>query len=245
MRAQPMRRIIVCTVLLVLIAHFTIAQDDDTPASLVLTVGNVACELALGDVDLDAEPEATPEPESTPEPDGNLMPVYTLSEDCENVLRRLHVPSNETLWLALSWPDEEDWLQLDILEDDEHPPQLDRRGRFFGCANQEQGEFVCRVLVDWNGETVLVELPITVNPPYFAPTPTASPTPVPQQAAPLQPPADDGNGNDAPPDDGDDNNGDGQSSSCQNGGCGGGSDSGGGGQPSPTPKPVPTPTPAY
>ncbi len=236
-----MRRIIVCAVLLALFTTFTVARDDDTTAPLVLTVGNVSCELAPRDVDLDAEPEVTPEPESTPEPDEISLPTYTLGEDCENVLCRLHMPSNETLWLALSWTDEEAWLKLDILEDDEHPPQLDRRGRFFGCANPEQGEFVCRVLVDWNGETVLVELPITVNPPYFAPTPTASPMPVPQQAAPLQPPAD--NGNDAPLNDGGNNNGDDQPSSCQNAGCGGGS--GGGGQPSPTLDPVPTPTPAY
>jgi hypothetical protein len=180
--------------LIVITLIFTVriaAQEEETDdPTLSLSVAGETCALELVEIDPETAPEATPE--ATPDvgetprglppdwlPD---LPTYTLGDDCEDVERLLTVASNGTLWLALLSDDDYGWLPLENVEDDPYPPQLDGRGRYFGCANPEEGEQVCYVLVEWNEETVLVAIPIFVGDAYFAPEPTA--TEVPEQPEP-------------------------------------------------------------
>ena len=58
--------------------------------------------------------------------------------------------------LALRLADEGAWLTLFPVEDDQFPPHLDRRGRYFGCVIPDEGEQTCRVLVDLNDTMLLV-----------------------------------------------------------------------------------------
>ena len=51
----------------------------------------------------------------------------------------------------------------------EREAQLDRRGRFFGCANRNEGEQMCYVLAEIGEETVLVAVPVYVGDAYVAP----------------------------------------------------------------------------
>jgi hypothetical protein len=189
------------------------AQDtDDTPV-FVLTVGSQSCTLAPAEVEATPEAEvtdateepteeatATPRPTLTPTPSttteeatpeaeaegfstGELV-VLTLSEDCIELLEQLQVPENGVLWISITLEDDPDSsLPLSSLEDDEFPPQLDRRGRYFGCSIQEQGEQVCRVVVTLDGVSFQIDVPVVVEGAFVAPA-TAAPT----TSAPVEEP---------------------------------------------------------
>ena len=142
-------------------------------------------------------PETTPEstPETTPEPNADIpdwlldLPTYTLSDDCEDIERLLAVARNGTLWLALFTQDSDTWLSLDTIEDDPYPPQLDGRGRYFGCAIPVEGAQVCYVLAERDEETVLVAVPVWVGDAYYAPQPVETDEPeTPEQQTGDNPP---------------------------------------------------------
>jgi hypothetical protein len=157
-------------------------------------------------------PEVTPESTADWLPD---LPIYTLSDDCETIEPLLTVASNGTLWLALLKDDADDWLALDTLEDDPHPPQLDARGRYFGCAIPDEGAQPCYVLVTLDEVDYLVRVPLWVGDAYFAPQVTATEepetheTPEPQTGDNLPPQSNGGNSpqptptDDLPPDEDD------------------------------------------
>jgi hypothetical protein len=150
-----------------------------TPA-VQLTVGRQSCTLVLASVaeaTAEATSEATPEAEAeaTAEP-GSDLPTLTLGDDCEDVAAGLVVPANGTLWLSLMLEDDPDiWLPLSEIEGDENPPQLDRRGRYFGCEIPTQGEQFCLVQVEVDETAYRVMIPVQVAGAFFAPTSTAAP----------------------------------------------------------------------
>jgi hypothetical protein len=193
-----MQRLIIPFIIIVLIASWLIAQEDD-PADLLLSVSGRICALER----VEGEPEATPEataaatPEATPDPEANTpdwlpdLPTYTVGEDCDDLEPLLTVASNGTLWLALLTEDSDEWLPLDTLEDDPYPPQLDGRGRYFGCAIPDEGEQTCYVRVTLDDEDYLVAVPLWVGDAYYAPVPTATDAPdvqvTPEQQTSTQP----------------------------------------------------------
>ncbi|MFN8375662.1 MAG: hypothetical protein U0694_22680 [Anaerolineae bacterium] len=195
----------------------SMAQETsgDTPV-LVLTVGSRSCTLApivveeTATAEVSAVPRATYRPTLTPIPttpsadeteapaqgfaSGTLV-VLTLSDDCANLLSQLQVPENGVLWLSLSLQDDPDSaLPLSSLADDDFPPQLDRRGRYFGCSIPDQGEQVCRVVVTVGEVSYQIDVPVTVEGAFVAPTSTAAPSAPEPTTAPVsnpqpQPPA--------------------------------------------------------
>lgn len=190
-----MKRLIIPLVIILLIAALITAQEDES-TDLVLSVSDASCVLELVAIEAEATPEATPDQdmdilETEPDwlPD---LPIYTIGEDCEDIVPLLTVPSNGTLWLGLLYGDE--WLPLDTLDDDPYPPQLDGRGRYFGCVIPDEGEQVCYVLVTLNDLDYLVEVPIWIGDAYYAPQPTATDEPAPPITSDSQT-----GGNDSPP----------------------------------------------
>ncbi len=191
----------IIVVSLILVGVTALAQDAaEDDALLTITIATERCNLVLVDDSAEAEataeaevtPEAeiTPEPEVTPDPDAEPMsdyPVITLGDECDTVIPLLRVPNNGTLWLALAMPDEDDWQQFAVLENDDFPPALDRRGRFIGCAIRAQGEQTCRVLWTYDDVTYLVEIPVIVGDAFIAPT-TVPATAVPTEADNPPPP---------------------------------------------------------
>jgi hypothetical protein len=200
------------------------AQDALTPTPqprFWLAVGNGLCRLAPGDAvtylrdngpdtifaDVTPAPTATPAATSTADAAADVLPVYSLGEDCAALIPKLYAPADQVVWLALLGAEVADapageWLALSIPEETLPaaidglpvgvPRQLDGRGRFLGCGFADQGWHICRVQVDDSDEAVLVEVPVRVGPPYIAPTPTAAiSTPTPTLAAPVEavPPA--------------------------------------------------------
>jgi hypothetical protein len=198
----------------------SMAQEtsSDTPV-FVLSVGSRSCTLAADSVEVaqeataeaSAAPRATYRPTLTPIPQpanadetpeaeaavegfssGELV-VLTLSDDCADLIEQLEVPENGTLWLSISLEnDPETSLPLSTLADDEYPPQLDRRGRFFGCEIGEQGEQVCRVVVTVDDVSYQIDVPVVVQGAFIAPEPTSAPTSAPAEPtsapAPVEPP---------------------------------------------------------
>src|SRR5262249_11147979 len=148
----------------------TLAQTDSTqetsPVTFTLTVSNRSCNLVQGSAELPSEtplaetaqvttePQATEEAQPTPEATSSSgsMAAYTLGPDCDALRPLLLVPSNGTLWLSLTNADDPNtFLKLSVVEGDEYPPKLDRRGRYFGCAIPEQGDQLCQVMAEVNG----------------------------------------------------------------------------------------------
>ena len=192
-----MRRFILLTFIGLLVGMgFTLfAQEgDDEPPVLQLNVAGVTCDLVLAETEADAEatseateaaePDEAEEPEidATEEPELEVTeeaessseaeaPVISLdSEDCANVISRLRVASNGTLWIAISVPGEEDWQEFSTVEGDDSPLQIDRRGRYIGCANPEEGAQVCSVVWEFEGVTYQIDIPIVVGDSFTAPS---------------------------------------------------------------------------
>ena len=198
-----MKRLIIPLIIILSFAALIVAQEENEINDLLLSVAGETCALERVDVDPEATPEATPE--VTPEPSAATpdwlpdLPTYTLGDDCDDVERLLRVPSNGTLWLALLSEDGDEWLLLETIEDDPYPPQLDGRGRYFGCAIPVEGEQVCYVVVEWSEETVLIAVPLWVGDAYIAPQPTATEEPEAQeQQTGDNPPAQDTGGQPQP-----------------------------------------------
>ncbi len=152
----------------------------DTAPPLWISVGGQSCQLSLAEGDA-ATPEATAEAEAMPEATSEAgseatevvaYPVLTPGVNCTNVIPLLHVPSNDTLWLALWMPNEFPWQHFRSVEGDQHPPKIDTRGRFLGCSNPERGEQSCQVLWRHEGATYRVVLPLHVGNAYTASTTT-------------------------------------------------------------------------
>jgi hypothetical protein len=187
-------------------------ETPPTEPVFVLTVGSRSCTLATAPeeaVEAATETSAAPRPtyrptltpiprtpsaDATEEPadgfnTGDLV-VLTLSEDCANLISQLQVPENGTLWLSLSLQDDPNVaLPLSALVDDPYPPQLDRRGRFFGCEIAAQGEQVCRVVVTVGETSYQIDVPVVVEGAFVAP-PAAAPTSAPAvQATNTAPPS--------------------------------------------------------
>lgn len=180
------------------------ADEDDaielTPEATPEATSAVTPELTVDQSeDLGILPTAQPTPLPTVhpiDPITDAYPVFTLGDDCENVIPYLEMLTTETRWMAVSSSEEEAWLTLTPVDDDQFPPHLDRRGRYFGCIIPEEGEQACRVLVDLNDTMLLVEIPVVVEPPkeedlviVSAPPVVAQPTSVPAQPAPPVPTA--------------------------------------------------------
>lgn len=199
-----MKRLLIPTIILLLLAPFLLIAQEDEPTELLLSVSGERCALEFIEFWLEATPE--PEPEYTPEPGSHgsviaadsrhwlpRLPHYLLSDDCDDLEPLLTVPSNGTLWLALLYGDQ--WLELDTVEDDPNPPQLDGRGRYFGCVIPDEGAQVCYVVVTLDEADYLVAVPLWVGDAYFASVPTATDvlevqdTPIPDTADNSPPPA--------------------------------------------------------
>lgn len=91
-------------------------------------------------------------------PDGETL---MLGEDCQAIESRLALPTDVTLWLSLTLSDQPDnWLALQPVEDDTAPPQLDGRGRFFGCTRTQPDEQLCQVTVEVNATAYRLALPL-------------------------------------------------------------------------------------
>lgn len=183
-----------------LMAVFVLLAQDEEPPLMEITVGSEACGMTLVDLTEpeateEAEVVATPEAESTPEASFADYPVISLGDDCDDVIPLLRAPNNGTLWVALSIPEETEWMVFETLEDDPSPPTLDRRGRFVGCANRQQGEQVCRVTTLLDDVVHLIEIPFIVGNAYVAPAPTQAAT----ARATVTPPAQGGGAPAEPP----------------------------------------------
>lgn len=158
---------------------FTQNEAGESPI-LTLSVAGQSCGLNIIAND---NPEVTPEPDDEAEV---TYPIISLGDDCESVIPQLVVSSNGTLWIAIEQIEEEGWQQFDVLEEDEFPPQLDKRGRYIGCRNPNEGNQTCSVLWEMDEETYLIEIPIFVGSSYIAPTSTAQPTATPQPQTTVQ-----------------------------------------------------------
>jgi hypothetical protein len=154
-------------------------QEGEENPILSLTVGSESCELVLQSEASEAEataeaseaPEDSEEAEATPEATEEAleMIVLTVSADCNPNAFRL--ASNGTLWIALSVDGEEDWQEFAALEEDESAPSFDRRGRFVGCRNPNEGEQLCRLVWEFEGVRYLIEIPIFVGDAFTAGVP--------------------------------------------------------------------------
>ncbi len=108
------------------------------PGTIVLGVGERTCALT---------------------PTGDQL---ALGNDCDDVEARLRVPNSGTIWLSLTISDQPDlWLPLEAVAGDPAPPQLDQRGRFFGCT--QEGDEVCQVKVEINSAAYQVVVPLVVG----------------------------------------------------------------------------------
>ncbi len=196
-----MRRLTLALVLILMLTSvmFVLGQNEPVPP-LQITVDNETCRMALAEnaalpdfpaataeTATGAEALATVEAQATAEP-MPTYPVLTLGDGCTYLTSLLHVPSNGTLWITLSIPNEFPWQQFQTVPDDPNPPQLDKRGRFVGCANPEQGEQTCYLLWSYLSATYLIEIPLTVRSAYIAPLVTNTP----QFSTPVPPPENSG-----------------------------------------------------
>ncbi len=114
-----MRRIVplIALVLLLISAVFVLGQGTPTPVydpGLRIMVDNQSCDLTLR-TDASATPEVTAEATVESAPD---YPVLMLGDDCYTVEPMLYLPSNGTLWVALSLPNEPEWQHFRAPEDD-------------------------------------------------------------------------------------------------------------------------------
>ena len=192
-----MRRISLTLLLiaLALSAVFALGQANSTPEAqsiLKITVSKSTCSLVL-DGTVSVTPEATSEAASAAASIGATLksppyPLLTLGADCADVLARLYVPNNDTLWIKFSITENEPvWQQFDPVPGDTHPPRFDKRGRFVGCEIPQMGEQTCRVLWTYERSTYLIEIPLVVRGAYVAPS-AATHTPAPvavSTAAPI------------------------------------------------------------
>jgi len=88
--------------------------------------------------------------------------ALALGPDCEEVAARLSLPESGTIWLSLTLSDQPDlWLPLNLVAGDPAPPQLDQRGRYFGCT--QASEQVCQVKVEIDAATYQVAIPLALD----------------------------------------------------------------------------------
>jgi hypothetical protein len=211
MSAKSRIWVILCGLVVALVVWSlpSLAQDTSDMPVFVLTVGSQSCTLAPAEVEVaeatvavSAAPRATYRPTLTPLPPtpsgdaaaegeaeaevesfstGDLM-VLTLGDDCAELLEQLQVPANGVLWISITLEDDPDTsLPLGSLEDDSFPPQLDQRGRYFGCTIQEQGEQVCHVVVTLGEVSYQIDVPVVVEGAFIAPTTVAPTSPPPEE----------------------------------------------------------------
>jgi hypothetical protein len=156
--------VLLALVLLLVSAVFVLGQDAEPESLLEITVSRETCPmevLRIADAPADAEDIA-----DAP----SLVLGLAPSEECDEVRGTLYVASNDVLWISLATPGEFLWQQFTAVEDDENPPRFDKRGRYVGCLNSEEGEQTCRLLWDYERVVYLIELPIRVGDAYFKPT---------------------------------------------------------------------------
>jgi hypothetical protein len=183
------RYLIFFVVLALLLLPTVFAQfDDEENSSLIVTVGTETCALVLKDsLEAEATAEASEVPElpeatevaeimaeATEAAEGE-MTVLTVGDDCDANAFRL--ASNGTLWIAISLEGEEDWQVFEAVEGDTSAPNFDRRGRFIGCRNPNEGEQVCRVQWEYEGTSYLIEIPIYVGDAFTAGVPISTAEP--------------------------------------------------------------------
>jgi len=189
-----MRRILLplLVVVLAVSAVFALGQANVTPEAqssvLQITVGNSTCNMEV-DGTISVTPEFTSEASSAAASIGATLkspsyPLLTLGADCADVIARLHVPNNDTIWIKFFVTENEPvWQQFKVVPGDAHPPRFDKRGRFVGCEIPQMGEQTCRTLWTYEGTTYLIEIPLVVGSAYVAPAPLVLPnTPVPAPA---------------------------------------------------------------
>ena len=169
-----MRTTIGLTLIALFMTTLIIAQDEQDTPTFTLSIGNRSCDLTL--IEPEDDDIASEDDDGTSGDDDGIEedapPTYTIGDDCEGLQNFLaDHPSNERLWLALSHPEEDGWLELETTEDDDYPPQLDRRGRFFGCLIPEQGEQACFVSATLGDTTYAFIIPFTIGNAYYAPQP--------------------------------------------------------------------------
>ncbi|MFN8452859.1 MAG: hypothetical protein U0521_30665 [Anaerolineae bacterium] len=110
------------------------------PGTVVLGIGERTCALSNGD-------------------DQTML---MLGDGCADVEQRLRVPNSGTIWLSLTISGQPDvWLPLDVIAGDPAPPQLDQRGRFFGCT--QASEEVCQVMVEIDQKAYRIDVPLAVG----------------------------------------------------------------------------------
>ncbi len=90
--------------------------------------------------------------------------ALTLGDDCQNVSSRLHIPANATVWLGVTIKDLPGvWLPLSTVEGDTAPPQIDQRGRYFGCTRAEGINQVCEVNVEIDATLYRLAVPLMAD----------------------------------------------------------------------------------
>ncbi len=154
---------------------FALSPDNESVASfhenlgLNLTLGNHLCALQAFDLSGMVEDE-------TQQLIDYSSVVFRVPETCVAVHSRLRAPIDQTVWLSLSLDEQSDWLTLYTLPYDAHPPTLDRRGRYFGCAMPENGFHTCRVSFEVKGIKYQVLVPMRVGVVRDYPLATVRPT---------------------------------------------------------------------
>lgn len=166
----PLRRtalfLITLTVACLYFAPVAQASELITPEIALSRSPNL--ELTLGDHACDLQPEFAYsltwfERQFAPEDLLAGEVVYHLGDNCRAVESRLRISQNATIWLAVRNEDDpKEWVELDRVSGDSNPPQLDRRGRFFGCGSENVGVRSCQVTVSVDGVTYRIEAPLRV-----------------------------------------------------------------------------------
>jgi hypothetical protein len=193
-----MRRILLplLVVVLAVSAVFVLGQDNaSTPEAqssvLQITVSNSTCSMEI-DGTISVTPEVTSEASSAAASIGATLksppyPLLTLGTDCADVIARLHVPNNDTIWIKFFVTENEPtWQTFKTVPGDAHPPKFDKRGRFVGCEIPQMGDQTCRALWNYEGTPYLIQIPLDVRSAYVAPiAATRTSAPAVSTAAPI------------------------------------------------------------
>jgi hypothetical protein len=191
-----MRRILLPLLIVVLAvsAVFVLGQANVTPEAqsiLQITISNSTCNMEVDGM-ISVTPEVTSEASSAAASIGATLksppyPLLTLGAGCADVIARLHVPNNDTIWIKFAVTENEPvWQQFKGVPGDAHPPKFDKRGRFVGCEIAQMGEQTCRALWAYEGTTYLIQIPLDVRSAYIAPiAATRTAAPAVSTAAPI------------------------------------------------------------
>ena len=154
-----LRYSVVCVLLnfifVVSASEFTPDYHHTQPFELTLTLGKHACALESRDLAGIVEEDIHLHNHSSI--------IYRVPDSCVAVLSRLRASIDQAVWLSLSITDQSDWLKLHTIHNDRHTPQLDKRGRYFGCAMPENGFHTCRIGFEMRGQRYQVFVPMRVG----------------------------------------------------------------------------------